>query len=113
MMALVAECHPFDDWNGRVARLTSNTELSVAGQVRIVIPADFRNSYLSALSAISAGAGKGRSLVPVLEYAQRWTAADEWRDFDRGLEAPSGCNASLDPGAAGANGRCLVMPCLP
>ena len=59
MMALVTECQPFDDGNGGVARLTSNAELSVAGQVRIVIPTVYWNNYLAALSGMSGGAGKG------------------------------------------------------
>jgi len=38
MMFLLTECHPFDDGNGRVARLLANAELSRAGQVRLIIP---------------------------------------------------------------------------
>ncbi len=48
MMALVTECHPFDDGNGRAARLMANAELSAAGQVRLVIPTVFRNNDLLA-----------------------------------------------------------------
>jgi len=113
MMALVAECHPFDDGNGRVARLTSNAELSVAGQVRIVIPTVYRNNYLAALSGMSGGAGKGQALVAVLEYAQRWVAAVDWRDYQRSLETLTACNALIDPGVAEVNGQRLVMPRMP
>ena len=112
-MALVTECHPFDDGTGRVARLTSNAELSIAGQVRIVIPTVYRNKYLAALSGMSGGAGEDQVLVAVLEYAQRWAAAVEWRDYDRSLETLSGCNAFLDPGIAEVNGQRLLMPSLP
>lgn len=53
MMALVTECHPFDDGNGRIARLAANAELSAAGEVRLVIPNVYRNNYLAALSGFS------------------------------------------------------------
>lgn len=104
---------PFDDGNGRVARLTSNAELSVAGQVRIVIPTVCRNDYLAALSGMSGGAGRSQALVAVLEYAQRWPAAIDWRDYQRSLETPTGCNAFIDPGAAEVNGQRLGMRRMP
>lgn len=74
LMLLITECHPFDDGNGRIARLTSNAALSVAGQVRIVIPTVYRNNYLAGLGAVSNGVGRGESLVSVLAFAQRWTS---------------------------------------
>jgi len=113
IMALVTECHPFDDGNGRVARLTSNAELSVAGQVRIVIPTVYRNNYLAALSGMSGGAGNGQTLVAVLDYAQRWAAAVDWRDYGRSFDELTACNAFLDPGVAEVNGQRLVMPAMP
>ena len=81
MMALVTECHPFDDGNGRVARLTANAELSVAGDVRLVIPTVYRNNYLAALSGFSNRAGHGEQLIAVLEFAQRWSAAVDWSSY--------------------------------
>jgi len=113
MMALVTECHPFNDGNGRVARLTSNAELSIAGQVRIVIPTVYRNNHLAALSGMSGGAGKGQALMAVLEFAQRWAAAVGWRDYERSLDMLTACNAFLDPGVAEVNGQRLVMPLVP
>jgi hypothetical protein len=113
MMVLVTECHPFDDGNGRVARLASNAELSVAGQVRILIPTVYRNNYVAALSGISGGAGNGRALVAVLEFARRWTVAVDWSDYERSVETLSICNAFLDPGVAGVNGQRLVLPPVP
>jgi len=49
-MLLITECHPFDDGNGRLARIVSNGVLSAAGQVRIVIPTVYRNNYLAGLA---------------------------------------------------------------
>jgi len=49
MMFLISEVHPFDDGNGRLARLAMNAELTVAGQHRILVPLIVRNDYLAGL----------------------------------------------------------------
>lgn len=49
MMFLVSEVHPFDDGNGRVARVMMNTELVSGAQSRIIIPTVFRDDYLGGL----------------------------------------------------------------
>jgi hypothetical protein len=110
MMALVTECHPFDDGNGRVARLTANAELSAAGEVRIVIPTAYRNNYLAGLTALSNGTGKGEPLVAVLEYAQRWTGKIDWSDYGTTNTILADCNAFDDAVHAEASGRRLQMP---
>lgn len=110
MMVLVTECHPFDDGNGRVARLAANAELTAAGQVRVVIPTVFRNNYLASLSALSAGAGRGESLVAVLDFAQRWTSAVRWHSFGEANTDLHASNAFVDPGHAEVSGQRLRMP---
>ena len=110
MMVLVTECHPFDDGNGRVARLTANAELSSAGQVRIVIPTVFRGEYLSALSALSNGNGSGESLLSVLEFAQKWAAEVDWSSYHTANDIIQRCNAYVDPSIALAEGRRLLLP---
>ena len=110
MMALVTECHPFDDGNGRVARLTANAELSAAGEVRIVIPTVYRSNYLAGLGALSNGTGKGDPLVAVLEFAQRWTGAVDWSDYTATNAILMSCNAFDDAIQAEATGRRLRMP---
>ena len=110
MMALITECHPFDDGNGRIARLAANAELSVAGEVRLIIPTVFRNNYLAALSAFSNGAGHGEQLVAVLEFAQRWSAAVDWTTYDGARDVLTACNAFVDPGRAEQSNLRLTMP---
>ena len=110
MMVLVTESHPFDDGNGRVARLTANAELSRAGQVRVVIPTVYRNDYLAALNALSNGAGQGESLVAVLAFAQRWAAAVDWSTYAHANEIITACNAYLDPALADRTSRRLTFP---
>ena len=75
---LISEVHPFVDGNGRVARIMMNAELVAADEERIVIPTVFRDNYLSALRALSQS-GWPEPLIRVLDYAQRWTAAVDWR----------------------------------
>ena len=110
MMALITECHPFDDGNGRVARLTSNAELSVAGQVRFIIPTSYRNDYIAALSGFSNEAGAGQSLISVLGFAQKWTSYVDWSDFEGARVTLENCNAFVDPGVAERTGRRLKLP---
>jgi hypothetical protein len=54
-MFVVTEVHPFDDGNGRTARIAMNHFLSNAGLARIIIPTIYRDDYLSALKAMSSG----------------------------------------------------------
>ncbi len=109
-MALVTECHPFDDGNGRIARLAANAELSAAGEVRFVIPTVYRNTYLAALSAFSNRAGRGEQLTAVLEYAQRWTAAVDWSTYGGANATLIACHAYTDPRVADASDLRLRMP---
>lgn len=110
MMLLITETHPFDDGNGRLARIMANAELSVAGQVRLVIPTVYRNDYIAALSGVSNGAGRGESLVAVLEFAQRWVRAVDWSTYEGADRTMQACNAYLDPATAEAQARRLTLP---
>ena len=109
VMFLVAEVHPFADGNGRVARAMMNAELVAAGEERIVVPSAFRTDYLAALKALSR-TGRAEPLVRVLDYAQRWTAAVDWRSVERARRDLEECGAFLDPAVAEAEGRRLRMP---
>lgn len=110
MMALITECHPFDDGNGRVARLMANAELSTAGQVRTVIPTSFRNNYLASLSAISNGHGDGQSLHAVLDFAQQWVSRIDWSTFESADEEVRLTHGYLDPVDAETSARRLRLP---
>jgi Fic family protein len=80
-MFLVSEVHPFTDGNGRVARIMMNAEFVAGGQERIIVPTAYRVDYLGALKALSLS-GNTRPLIRMLEYAQRYTHAIDWRDLD-------------------------------
>lgn len=53
MMFLISEVHPFEDGNGRVARLMMNAELTAAGQTKIIIPTVYRDDYLLTLRRLT------------------------------------------------------------
>lgn len=52
-MFLVSEVHPFADGNGRTARLLMNSELTAAGQQRIIVTTRDRGDYLASLRGMS------------------------------------------------------------
>ena len=110
MMVLVTEVHPFDDGNGRVARLAANAELTAAGQARIVIPTVYRNNYLAGLTAVSNRAGHGEALTAVLAFAQRWTTSVNWSTYESAMDDLETSGSFLDPGVAEASGRRLQLP---
>lgn len=53
MMFMVSEVHPFNDGNGRIARVMMNAELHRAGQSNIIIPTVFRIDYIGALRQLT------------------------------------------------------------
>lgn len=69
-MFLVSEVHPFADGNGRIARVLMNSELSAAGEQRIVVPIAARDDYLHALRGMTHN-GNAPSLVRVLKSLRR------------------------------------------
>ena len=110
LMLLITECHPFDDGNGRIARLFANAALSAAGQVRVVIPTAYRNDYLAGLSSVSNQAGRGEALLAVMGFAQKWTAHVDWSTYDRADQQMTTSNAYIDAGTAERTGQRLRLP---
>jgi hypothetical protein len=92
VMFLVAEVHPFDDGNGRVARAMMNAELVSGLQRRIFIPTSYRDDYLLALRALSRQ-GVADALVKMLDYAQAFSAAIDFADLQRAIDVLGKCNA--------------------
>ena len=109
IMFLVSEVHPFADGNGRAARVMMNAELVATGEERIVIPTVYRANYISALKALSQS-GRPEPLIRMLDYAQRWTAAVDWRSVKETRRELEDCNAFLDAAVAEEEGKRLRMP---
>lgn len=80
MMFLVSEVHPFADGNGRAARIMMNAELIARGQERLIIPTAYRVDYLGGLKSLSQ-TGNATPVIRMLDHAQRYTAAIDWRDL--------------------------------
>lgn len=53
MMFMISEVHPFNDGNGRVARVMMNAEFVRADQSRIIVPTVFREDYILALRKLT------------------------------------------------------------
>jgi Fic/DOC family len=109
MMFLISEVHPFADGNGRAARIMMNAELVAAGESRIIVPTVYRNNYLMALKALSQNRVTG-ALARVMDFAQRYTAAIDFSEFDRARSILERTHAFADPNEADAAGIRLVLP---
>ena len=109
MMFLVSEVHPFDDGNGRVARLAMNAELSVASQQRILVPIIIRNDYLAGLRRLSRE-GDARLLVRVLAGAWRWSSQVDFSSLEAARAWLGRTNALIDATDAEREGKHLLMP---
>jgi hypothetical protein len=109
MMFVVSEVHPFDDGNGRIARIMMNAELVSAAQHRVVIPIVYRNDYLMGLRGMSVN-GNAEALIAVLAYAQRWVARMDWSTIGVARDLLERTNALVDPAQAEAEGLRLELP---
>lgn len=109
LMFVVSEVHPFDDGNGRVARIMMNAELAAAGEHRIIVPSVFRNEYLAGLRALTHNGNAG-PLARVLDFAQRYTAGIDFSSLDGAQQQLAATNAFLDPAEAERRGLKLQLP---
>lgn len=80
MQFLISECHPFDDGNGRIARIMMNAELVASQQHKIIVPTVHRDSYLNGLRQATRS-GKFRTLTKVFACLQSYTASINWADY--------------------------------
>lgn len=109
MMFLVSEVHPFADGNGRAARIMMNAELIGSRETRIIIPTVYRSNYLSALKAITQN-GICEPIIRTLDFAQEYTDAIDWRDYDQALDQLGRTNAFMDSAEADSQGLRLHLP---
>ena len=79
---LVSETHPFDDGNGRLARLTMNAELSRLGLCRVIIPTLFHPQYVDCQRALTR-ANDPEGFIKALAYAAQWCAEFDYADLPR------------------------------
>jgi len=80
MHFMIAECHPFDDGNGRVARIMMNAELVATDHYKIIVPTVCRDNYLGGLREASRH-DHFRTLVKVLHQLHQYTASINWNIY--------------------------------
>ena len=80
VMFLISEVHPFDDGNGRTARIMMNAELTAGSQARIIIPTVFRDDYLGALRRLTRD-DDSSVLIKALRYAHDYTFGIDFSDI--------------------------------
>jgi hypothetical protein len=86
-MFIVAEVHPFNDGNGRTARIAMNHFLTNANLTRIIIPTIYRDDYVTSLKAMSNG--HAAPMPRMLSVAARFS---RWLD----MSAKDRCFAALE-----------------
>jgi hypothetical protein len=96
MMFLCSEVHPFNDGNGRIARIMMNTELVKGNQTRIIVPTVFREDYILSLRKLSRDKDPS-VLIRVMERLQMFSDNLYGDDFDELNEYLKKCNAFEEP----------------
>ncbi len=109
MMFLISEVHPYEDGNGRVARVMMNAEFVAEGQTRVIVPTLYRTEYLDALRALSTNKIPG-PLIDVLSFAQRFVAAIPWESYNVAYQTLMETRAFLKPREAEAERVRLRIP---
>ena len=81
IMFLVSEVHPFDDGNGRIARVMMNAELVNAGQSKIIIPTVYRDDYLLTIKKLT-NQGEPNSYIEMLTKAHEFSNNLHFENYD-------------------------------
>jgi hypothetical protein len=92
IMFMIAEIHPFEDGNGRIARLMMNAELVAANVSKIIIPTVYRTDYLGGLRAFSLRLNS-IPFIRMLSRASDFSASIVQKNFDEMLKYLVSCNA--------------------
>ena len=93
---MISEIHPFDDGNGRIARIMMNAELVSQDHYKVIIPIVHRDSYLNGLRSATRQ-GRFRTMVKVLHQLQCYTASLDWSEFGEVKKSIQEHAADKDP----------------
>jgi hypothetical protein len=99
MMFLISEVHPFQDGNGRLARIMMNSELFRAKESKIIVPTVYREDYLLALRKCS----RQRIVQPyinVMTHLHHFSSTLYGKNFQELLDYLNYCNAFEEPDEA-------------
>ncbi|MCH5327476.1 MAG: Fic family protein [Coprobacter sp.] len=99
MMFIISEIHPFNDGNGRIARVMMNAELVRANQSRIIVPTVFREDYILALRRLTRH--KDASVyINVMTKLHQFSDNLYGTDFTELKNYLAACNAYEEPSQA-------------
>jgi hypothetical protein len=104
MMFLVSEVHPFNDGNGRIARVMMNAELSAKNEFRILIPIVYREDYMTSLKKLSRQSDPSVYLK-MLERASIFSSLLKYQNLDELRSELTRCNAFKE-----SAGNVLILP---
>lgn len=99
MHVIIAEIHPFEDGNGRMARIMMNAELVSQQQSKVIIPNVFRDDYILALKKFSHQKDIS-TLVQVIEKMQQYASNIPCERFETAHEFLTSTNAYKEPDEA-------------
>ena len=97
IMFLVSEVHPFEDGNGRIARLMMNAELTAAGESKVIIPTVYREDYLLNLRRLT----RQQDAMAYIRMMRRAHAFSHWldpADYDQLRRQLESANAFAEEG---------------
>lgn len=104
MMFMISEVHPFNDGNGRMARIMMNAELVHADQCRIIVPTVFRLDYLLTLRKLSRKKNP-EAYIQVMQKLHAFSQNLYGADYDALNKYLLSCNAYEQP----ENARLIVV----
>ena len=96
MMFMISEVHPFNDGNGRMARIMMNAELVHADQCRIIVPTVFRLDYLLTLRKLSRQKNP-EAYIQVMQKLHAFSQNLYGSDYDALNKYLLTCNAYEEP----------------
>lgn len=99
MMFLISETHPFNDGNGRTARVMMNAELFRAGEAKIIVPTVYREDYLLSLRKLSRH-GEPSAYIKVMETLHRFGQSLYGLTTNNLFSYLTKCNAFKEPDEA-------------
>lgn len=99
MMFMISEVHPFNDGNGRMARVMMNAELVRADHSRIIVPTVFREDYILALRKLTRHKDP-MAYINVMTKLHQFSDNLYGTDFTELKNYLALCNAYEDPSRA-------------
>lgn len=96
MMFMISEVHPFQDGNGRIARIMMNSEFVKNNESKIIIPTVFREDYLLTLRKLTRN-DDPEAYIHMLVKAQKFSSKIYSDNYDEMYQHLKDCNAFYEP----------------